>query len=79
MERNYYEQLMTTAADMFRMSAEMATSEAEMQELHSRDKCWVEGFAAGLHEGGLITDEQLDNAPKVFNQIASHKANEVLS
>jgi len=66
----HYKQLMTTAANMFRMSAEMATSEKELKELHASDRCWLEGFAAGLHEGKLISDEQLDSAPKVFMETA---------
>lgn len=58
-----YQQFLDYANDHIQSSKALATNDEELAELLSRARTWLEGFAAGLHEGGCIGDEELDNAP----------------
>lgn len=68
MGRACMEQLLESARDHAHMSRSMATSDDELERLLSRDLCWMEGMAAGMHEAGGLTDEELDEAPSLIQR-----------
>ena len=59
MSTEHFDNFMGYAQQFFNESEEMATSNKELNELYKKDRCWLEGFANGLHEGGMLTTEEL--------------------
>ena len=63
------------AQRFFNESKDLASTNSELLSMYRKDRCWLEGYANGLHKGGLLTDEELNSVPSIL--ISIMKAEEV--